>query len=279
MKFLEAKESFLQYYTKKYIFINEQNQTVEFVYVDRPPEHIICISCMYGCPIWCGFCKSWTKFFGNLSFEDMRVILSYIIEDKKLLTNNPKMVFSFMWSWEPLMNYENVALCINKIIEVFPDASLSLATSWVQIQNLLSLASQINYYPKVQLSFHSPFDEERKKLIPHTTDVKEILETLSRYQSIYKAKITLNYIVLDDVNDTLSHVRWIKNILDEYPFSFKINEYHDVRMWYAQSKHRDEFISQLHKEWISPKIYDTDWVDIWAACGQLSSEKMGDVLA
>ncbi len=279
MKFLEAKESFLPNYTKKYTFINDKHWTVEFVYVDRPPEHIICISCMYGCPVWCGFCKSGTKFFGNLSFEDMRWILNYIAEDKKLFTTDQKIVFSFMWSWESLINYENVVQCINKITDTFPTASISLATSWVQIKNLPLLASKIANYPKIQLSFHSPFDEERKKLIPNTADLNVILDILSDYHSKHNAKITLNYIVLDGINDTVKHVKWIKRILEKYPFSFKINEYHDVGTWYAQSKHRDRFIAQLHKEGIFPKVYDTGWVDIWAACGQLSSEKMGDVLA
>jgi adenine C2-methylase RlmN of 23S rRNA A2503 and tRNA A37 len=94
------------------------------------------------------------------------------------------------------------------------------------------------------------------------------------YQSSYKTKITLNYIVLDDINDTLAHVQWIKKILEEYPFSFKINEYHDVWTWYIKSKNTGKFIEQLNKEWIFPKIYDTDGVDIWAACGQLFSEKV-----
>jgi adenine C2-methylase RlmN of 23S rRNA A2503 and tRNA A37 len=106
-----------------------------------------------------------------------------------------------------LINHENIAKCINKIAEVFPDASLSLATSGVQIKNLLLLASQINCYPKIQLSFHSPFDEERQELIPNTANLKEILDALSLYQSSYKTKITLNYIVLDDINDTLAHVQ------------------------------------------------------------------------
>lgn len=274
MKFLEAKESFSQYYTKKYTFINDKNRTVEFVYVDRPPEHIICISCMYGCPIWCWFCKSWTKFFGNLTFEDMREILKYIAEDKKLFITDQEIVFSFMWSWEPLINYENVGKCINKIIETFPNASISIATSGVQIQNLPTLASQISYYPKVQLSFHSPFDEERKKLIPNTADIEEILNILSTYQSMYKVKITLNYIILDSINDSPKHIEWIKKILEKHPsFSFKINEYHEVGTWYTKSKNTEKFIEQLHTEWIFPKIYDTDGVDIWAACGQLFSEK------
>jgi len=274
MKFLEAKESFSPNYTKKYTFINDKHWTVEFVYVDRPPEHIICISCMYGCPIWCGFCKSGTQFFGNLSFEDIRQMLTYIGEDKQLFTADKEIVFSFMWSWEPLINYNTVAQCINKIIDTFPHISLSLATSWAQIQNLLVLASKITNYPKIQLSFHSPFDEERKKLIPNTSGLKEILEVLSLYQSTYSAKITLNYIVLEGINDTVKHVKWIKDILTEYPFSFKINEYHDVGSWYRQSNRREKFIAQLHEEGIFPKIYDTDGVDIWAACGQLLSERI-----
>jgi adenine C2-methylase RlmN of 23S rRNA A2503 and tRNA A37 len=229
---------------------------------------------MYGCPIWCCFCKSWTTFFGNLSFDDMWWIITYISKDKDLFTKNKEIIFSFMWSWEPLINYDNVAKCINNIMKTFNNVSISIATSWVQINNLSLLTSQITYFPKIQLSLHSPFDDERKKLIPNTCNLKEIFDILSLYQSKYKAKVILNYIVLNRTNDSFKHVNWLKKILDEYQFSLKINQYHDVETWYIQSKKIWKFIEQLNKQGIFPKIYETDWVDIWAACWQLFSKKI-----
>jgi len=268
MKFLNSSESFSNFYVKKYNFIGKNNKIVSSVYIDRKDKDIICLSCMFGCPVKCKFCKSGQSYFGNLEYNDIIYMINYIYNDKKL-SENKKIIFSFMGSGEPLLNYKNVYKTINYINKEYKNISISLSISGANMNKFRSFVSNLETYPKIQFSLHSAYNDERKEIIPLTDNLDYILNELYYYKMLSDKEIELNYILLNNINDSSSHINVLIDILKKYLFKLKINEYHDVNLGINESANKDKFIVLLNENNIFPEIYSTDGVDIGAACGQL----------
>jgi adenine C2-methylase RlmN of 23S rRNA A2503 and tRNA A37 len=272
MKFIKSYESNEGYYSKKYIFLDE-GRSIEAVFIDKPDKNILCLSCMYGCPVGCAFCKSGETYFGKVSYRGMKDMIEFIVKDQHLVKCQKKILFSFMGSGDIMLNYLEVAKCINYLASSYKNLSISISVSGAAIENLSFLSKKLDYLPKLQFSFHSPFDKERKKIIPATRSLSKIFEELKLYRERSGGNITLNYVLLEDVNDSQEHVRGIVGLIKEFGFNLKINGYHKVNDIYSESSKKEKFIKELIGEGISPEIYFTDGVDIGAACGQLMSTK------
>jgi len=275
MKLLEIHTSTGNYLAKKYVFLGDNGYTVSSIYVDRIDKDIICVSCMYGCPVGCVFCKSGENYHGNISSEDMNFMCDYIAKDNKF-SDEKRKVFSFMGSGEPLLNYHNVHKTINYIHLTYKRYSVSVSLSGIGVlKNFKYFIQNMYSVPKIQFSLHSPFDGERKLMIPNSDNIDSILDVLDEYSRESNTYIELNYILLEGINDTPKHADELsKLIINNDKFLLKINEYHEINNTYGESKHKKAFINYLNFLGIVPEIYSTDGVDIGAACGQLNTEKL-----
>ncbi len=261
MRIIRTEEQNKPHYTKKYVF--EGKSEVSSIYIDRKNKDIICISSMYGCPVKCEFCKSGERYEGRLTHEEIIFMINHIVIDKKL--GGKRIVFSFMGSGEPLLNTINIAKTINFISKKFVNYSVSISISGAGILNFKELINNIQIFPQIQFSLHSPFEDERRNLIPLTSSLDTILPILKNYDG----NVEINYILLEKINDSNEHAKKLAELLKKYDFKLKINEYHKVNIKYSESKNKQIFIGKLMEESINPEIYATDGVEIGAACGQL----------
>jgi 23S rRNA (adenine2503-C2)-methyltransferase len=249
--------------TKKYIF-EKENKTVEFTYVNRPEKHIICISCMFGCPVRCIFCASGTSYNGNLNSEDMIYAVKDIINNEKI-SNDKKLLLSFMGSGEPLLNIEQV----NQVIDYFHkflNVYFVISTSGVNIEQALLFNNKSKI--KIRLSLHNPENLERKEMIPKTEDLDKILKVLSKINN----EIEINYILLEGINDSKVHAEKLATLINTFNFYLKINEYHQVKDSVKESSKKENFLRILNKNKVKYELYSTDGTDIKGACGQLVSQ-------
>ncbi len=271
MKIINIESSESAYLTKKYVFQDVNNRTIESVYVDRVSKNIICLSSMYGCSVGCTFCKSGENFYGIASYEDIVDMCDMIVTDNKI---NPdkKTVFSFMGSGEPLLNPINVCNAINYINSKYYNSKVSVSFSGVGFKNFKQMVNHCQIQPKFQFSLHSAYNSERIKLIPNSNTLELILDELDKYCIDYNTSVELNYILLDGINDSMGDVFAISDIFSRYKhFTLKINEYHVVNYNYIESLYKSKFIENLRGFGIFPEIYSTDGIEIGAACGQLKS--------
>ncbi|MDO8516640.1 MAG: radical SAM protein [Nanoarchaeota archaeon] len=269
MKCIKTFESNLSYFTKKYLF-SEENKTVESTYVNRGDKNIICLSSMYGCPVGCKFCASGKSYFGNLKSSDILFMANYIINDSD---NKIKTLFSFMGSGEPLLNVWEVSDSIKELSRI-SDSYFSMSVSGLGIDNIDSIANdkEITKKPKIQFSLHSPFNFQRRELIPKTEDIEKVLGKLQLYKENTGKDIDLNYILLNNINDSKAHCKKLLDIINQTGFNLKINEYHLTNSGFLESKNKKKFILLLRENGVYPEVYATDGVDVNAACGQLVSE-------
>jgi len=263
MKIKSILESMGEFPAKKYIF-EKENKTVEFTYINRPEKHIICISCMFGCPVGCCFCASGNSYNGNLNNEDMVSAIKDIIKNEKI-SQDKRLLLSFMGSGEPLLNIEQV----NQVIDYFhkfENVYFVISVSGINIERVLLFNKRSKV--KIRFSMHNPNNIERKQMIPGTDDLDKILRILSRIDN----EIEINYVLLDGINDSNLHAEKLAALINTFKFYLKINEYHQIGNSLKESSKKEYFLSILDKNKVKYELYSTDGTDINGACGQLVSQ-------
>ena len=148
--------------TIKYLFTFSDNSSVETVFIPDNDRNTVCISTQTGCKLACKFCMTGKiKQCRNLEVGE---ILSQIVSlhDFDKITN-----IVIMGMGEPLMNYENVfnAIKILTSSEAYGFGKHRITLSSVGIISELKHFLQ-NFPCELAISLHSPFSEERKKLMP-----------------------------------------------------------------------------------------------------------------
>ena len=276
MRCVEILESSKNYPNKKYVF-EKNGKTVEASYIDRKDKDIICLSSMYGCSVGCKFCASGSSYNGKLNYEDILEMAIHVYKDNSLKENNNKKLFSFMGSGDPLLNIGPVKESIKSLDKWIENSYFSLAVSGVEIYNLAFFVDDLDILkikPKMMFSLHSPFDKQRKSLIPKTQKLEYVLDMLQSYKKMIDKQVEMNYLVLQDFNDSKDHARELINLVQKTGFDLKINEYHDIGLKFKESHRKEEFIQWLKEKGVNPEIYFTDGEDIQGACGQLTSKHL-----
>lgn len=226
----------------------------------------VCVSCQIGCPLSCKFCN--TGNFGfkrNLSSEE---IIQQVRIASEIIGKTPFSVV-FMGMGEPLLNLKEVLEAAEKIHEKFLISYKRITLSTSCLKNISEL-EQIPF--NVALSFHSPYDKVRKKLMPSTIPVKEILRFSRNYlkNKSKKKYIMIEYFLIKGVNDSdedvkqLLKLKWPKNTL------FNLIEFNSCNDFLPSEAEKIlKFKEEIMKAGYKCFIRNSRGKDIKAACGML----------
>jgi 23S rRNA (adenine2503-C2)-methyltransferase len=266
MKIKNILESEGDFFARKYIF-EKEGKTVESTYIDKVNKEIICVSNMFGCPVKCKFCASGSNYFGNLNKDDISDMIFKIVEGEDI-SHNRKLLISFMGSGEPLLNLGPIKDNIKLMSRIFTNSYFAISMSGVKIDNLNRLNELDGIDINLKFSLHSPYDSQRRQIIPRTDSLDKIINVLS--DSPFP--VELNYCVLDKFNDSDKHAKDLAVLIKDTNFNLKINKYHQIGNSFIESKNKGKFIAALEKNGVDFEVYTTDGADINGACGQLTSQ-------
>jgi len=266
MKIRDTIESEGDFFARKYIF-EKEGKTVESTYIDRIDKEIICVSNMFGCPVKCTFCASGQNYLGNLDKKDIADII-FKIAEREDISRSRRLLISFMGSGEPLLNLGPIEHNIDKMSKIFTNAYFAISLSGIKIDNLRKLDELDGVDINLKFSLHSPYNSQRKEIIPKTDNLDKIIYFLS--ESPFP--VELNYCVLDRFNDSAKDARDLAVLVKDTNFNLKINKYHPIGNKFKESRNKGRFIALLKKEGIGFEVYTTDGEDIKGACGQLVSQ-------
>ncbi|MCL6707350.1 23S rRNA (adenine(2503)-C(2))-methyltransferase RlmN [Pseudomonas sp. R2.Fl] len=266
---------------------------VETVYIPEEGRGTLCISSQVGCTLTCSFCHTGTqKLVRNLTAEE---ILSQLLLARDRLGDFPDrdtpvgaMVPSsdrkitnvvMMGMGEPLYNFENVKQAL-LIASDGDGLSLSkrritLSTSGV-VPEIYRTGDEIGCM--LAISLHAVRDDLRDMLVPINKKypLKELIEACRNYPGLSNARrITFEYVMLKDVNDSLADAKLLVQLLKGIPAKINLIPFnpwpgtnYQCSDWATIEKFAD-FINQAG--YASP-IRTPRGRDILAACGQLKSE-------
>jgi 23S rRNA (adenine2503-C2)-methyltransferase len=231
-------------------------------------KYAVCVSCQIGCPVGCKFC--YTGKMGlkrNLTADE---IVEQIIVAKSIIHKNPTTVV-FMGMGEPLLNLNNVLAAAEMMHKQF---QLSYHRITISTSCLPNIKKLLDIPFNVALSVHSPFDEIRKKLMPPTILIKEIISFAQEYCRTHPRKeLMIEYAVMKDVNDrdedskALLALPWPKKTL----FNFiQFNSLGEFRRSDDQRLH--DFKQAAINAGFKSFIRLSRGPDIKAACGMLDQQ-------
>jgi len=126
------------------------------------------------------------------------------------------------------------------------------------------------------VSLHSPFDEERRKLMPiqRTNTVQDVLSIIRSFDFNSQRRVSFEYILFKGMNDTTRHIKELAKILNGIKCRINIIRFHPIPGSQFQSPDETTTISfkeALNQKGIVTTIRASRGVDIQAACGLLST--------
>jgi 23S rRNA (adenine2503-C2)-methyltransferase len=129
------------------------------------------------------------------------------------------------------------------------------------------------------ISIHSPFDEERRSLMPvqRVHPIKDVIDLLKRYHFDDHRRLSFEYIMFAGVNDSLSHARELVRIVNGLNCRVNLIHYHSVPGNDLQGADRsvmEAFQNLLKEKGIMATIRKSRGEDIQAACGLLSTKAL-----
>lgn len=264
--------------TVKFLFELNDGNLIEGVLLKYEHGYSQCISTQVGCRMGCSFCAS-TKggLIRNLTPSEMAGQI-YLVENKFGI-NISNIVL--MGSGEPLDNYENVI----RFFDIIHDergknlSNRSITISSCGIVPKIRELSKLNRPINLAISLHSPFDEERKKIMPITNrySIEEVLSASKEYSEATGTRITLEYTLIKDVNDReidadelIRITKGMKVHVNLIPLN-PIKEYNRGK---TSGKGAKKFQNLLLKGGINATIRRELGSDISASCGQLRRKRL-----
>lgn len=265
--------------TRKYLFGLKDGNVIESVLMRYSYGNTVCISSQVGCRMGCRFCASTLD--GLVRGLTAGEMLSQIYSIERDLGEKVGHVV-IMGSGEPFDNYDNLVRFLTLISH--PDGkNLSLRNVTVstcgivpKIRELSELKLQLT----LALSLHASSQEKRKELMPiaNKYDLSEVLTACSDYFETTGRRLSFEYTLIQNVNDTKEDAKELSDLLRKYMKSFPKDAHVNLipvnpikeRNYESTDKNRSlVFKKNLEKCGLSVTIRREMGRDIDGACGQL----------
>ena len=262
-------------------------QQVETVYIPEADRATLCVSSQVGCALACTFCSTAQQGFNrNLTVSE---IIGQVWRASKIIGNfgvtgvRPITNVVMMGMGEPLLNVANVVPAMEIMLDDFAyglsKRRVTLSTSGV-VPALDNLSKMIDV--ALAISLHAPNDELRDEIMPINKkyNIKTLIDSVNRYLSVSNAnhgKVTIEYVMLDHVNDGVEHAHQLAEVLKNTPCKINLipwNPFPEAPYAKSSNTRIDRFQKTLMEYGFTVIIRKTRGDDIDAACGQLA----GDVI-
>ncbi|RLD65603.1 MAG: 23S rRNA (adenine(2503)-C(2))-methyltransferase RlmN [Bacteroidetes bacterium] len=263
--------------TKKYLFPALEGKFIETAYIPDGKRHTVCVSSQVGCKMGCLFCMTGKQGFqGDLSSGE--ILNQYrSIPEWRSITN-----LVYMGMGEPLDNLEEVL----KSLEVLTsDWGFALSPRRITVSTIGITPAMLEFLNRsnahLAVSLHTPFEEERRKLMPvqQVYPLKEVLKEIKSWDFGRQRRVSFEYILFKDFNDSASHVNELSRILQGIRCRINLIRFHPIPDTPLESPDEltiNAFKDKLIAKGITTTIRASRGQDIWAACGLLSTKKLAD---
>ncbi|GAB6181069.1 23S rRNA (adenine(2503)-C(2))-methyltransferase RlmN [Desulfotomaculum defluvii] len=259
--------------TIKYLFGLQDGNAVESVLMKHSYGNSVCVSTQVGCRMGCFICASTINgLVRNLSpGEIYDQVLGIQRETGERVSH-----IVIMGAGEPLDNYENVM----RFLEIInAEYALNIGYRHITLSTCGLVPKMMELAEKklpitLAVSLHAPNDELRDKLVPMNRkyNIQKLLEACSAYTSITGRRITFEYAMLADINDSDLHARQLATLLKGLLCHINLipaNPVEEKGFERTPPERVDRFRSYLEKVGLNVTVRRELGTDINAACGQL----------
>ncbi|HLN52151.1 MAG TPA: 23S rRNA (adenine(2503)-C(2))-methyltransferase RlmN [Lentimicrobium sp.] len=261
--------------TKKYLFHAGNLKFIEAAYIPDGDRHTLCVSSQVGCKMGCLFCMTGKQGFqGQLNSGEILNQLRSIPE-RPIITN-----VVYMGMGEPFDNPEAV-MKSTSILTAEYGFAISVRKVTVSTIGILPAMKHFLEYSKCNLavSLHTPFDDERRKLMPiqNIYPIKDVIETIQQYDVGKYRRVSFEYIMFKEVNDSRRHVNELARLLNKVKCRINLIRFHSIPGTPLESSDDEtilDFQKALNAKGIVTTLRASRGQDIDAACGLLSTKEL-----
>lgn len=261
--------------TKKYLFPTSDKRFIEAAYIPDEDRATLCVSSQVGCKMGCLFCMTGKQGFqSQLSAGEIVNQISSLPEREKLSN------IVYMGMGEPFDNLEGVMRSLEILTS---DWGYAMSPRRITVSTIGMIPAMKHFLENSEchlaVSMHTPFHEERRKLMPveNVYPIAEVIELLRSYDIGKQRRISFEYIMFKGINDSPRHVKEISRLLNGMRCRMNLIRFHPIPDTPLQSSSEDsiqEFREALVKRGIRTTVRASRGQDIFAACGLLSTKEL-----
>ncbi len=262
--------------TIKYLLEFEDGNCAETVLMrfDNRANLSACVSSQVGCPLGCKFCMTAKRgFIRNLTPQEIIDQVLCIQRDTKLKVTN----IVFMGQGEPLLNFEN----LRKAIDIFNNdfnigiRRMTLSTAGI-IPGIEKLANE-DLQITLAISLHAPNHAIREKIMPveKKYNIDKLIQALKNYVNKVGRRVTIEYILIDGVNDTPECAKELANLIYDLKCNINFIPYNECGNSPFKKPSKEaimKFKYIIEHSGKKATVRLERGADIDAACGQLSGK-------
>ena len=261
--------------TLKFLFSLPHGDEVESVVMFYDNRITICVSSQVGCPVGCRFCATGMSGFRRNLFT--HEIVGQILFAQKYIGKKITNIV-FMGMGEPLLNYDNVirAIYIINDKEGYNIGQRRMTLSTIGIVKGIKRLAEERIRPNLAFSIHAPSDEIRDKIVPLNKKypLSKIIPALIEYRKITHRKITLEYVIIKGINDTVRDARALRDIARKLRAKVNVIPLNPVPVlgFLPPEEEIIERFARIVGERVEVSVRKSKGREIQAACGQLRAE-------
>jgi 23S rRNA (adenine2503-C2)-methyltransferase len=268
--------------TIKSRFVTYDGHFIEGVLIPTESRNTACVSSQIGCSLTCSFCATGKmERKRNLNFDEIFDQVAILNTQSEKAYNKKLSNVVFMGMGEPLLNYSNVLQAIDKITsnDGLAMSPKRITVSTAGVAKMIKKLGDDKVRFNLALSLHAATDKKRDSIMPinETNSIDVLIEALNHFYNETKNDITLEYILLKDVNDTLKDAEELVKIYRKIPTHLiNVIEYNPIDGASFVKPDEDatkQFTDFLVKHRVNVRVRRSRGKDIDAACGQLANKK------
>jgi len=261
--------------TKKYLFPTQDKRFIESAYIPDAHRATLCVSSQVGCKMGCLFCMTGKQGFQAqlTAGEIVNQIIS--LPERDSLTN-----IVYMGMGEPFDNLENVMRSLEIMTS---DWGLGMSPRRITVSTIGVIPAMKHFLENsdcnLAVSMHSPFHEERRKLMPveHVYPIADVVKLLRNFDFGKQRRISFEYIMFAGINDTPDHVKELARLLNGMRCRINLIRFHPIPNTPLHSSNDatiEDFRVALLEKGIRTTVRASRGLDIFAACGLLSTKEL-----
>jgi 23S rRNA (adenine2503-C2)-methyltransferase len=264
--------------TTKLLLQLADGQFIESVFIPDTPSQTFCISTQVGCAMRCAFCLTGKMgIVRNLTAGEIAGQVRVLV--RELQMHGQRFNIVLMGMGEPLHNYDATM----KALRILGDehglavAPRRITLSTVGVLPALERLATEPFMPNLAISLHSTTEDQRDLLVPinRKYGLKELLDACRRFPLKRRHRITFEYVLLKDVNDSPEDARRLVKLLHGIKGKVNLlplNEAAGIPFERPPDERVNRFAQILAERGVTVSVRRSRGRDIRAACGQLITE-------
>jgi 23S rRNA (adenine2503-C2)-methyltransferase len=265
--------------TTKFLLRLVDGRRIEAVYIPDTPNQTFCVSTQVGCAMACGFCLTGKMgLIRNLTAGEISGQVRVLARETGLRTSAFNIVL--MGMGEPLHNYDATMKALRIIAD---EQGLAVTPRRVTLSTVglvpaIERLAMEEIMPNLAISLHATTDEQRNALVPINKkySLDQLMDACRNFPLRRRGRITFEYVLLNEVNDTPDDARRLARMLDGIQGKVNLlplNEAQGIPFTRPSDERVNTFARILADHGVTVSVRKSRGRDIRAACGQLLVER------